>query len=460
VILTGSMQRNGDRLRIIYSVFDASTQTASGDTIDGSFTDLFGAQDKLAESVADTLRLAGKYTALARASIPDDAGSQRQYLEALGYLAQDYDMASVDHAISLLESIEDRKSASIVAALGRAYLVKYQLTHDEAWATRAGAACEKAAEMDPQNPDVHYTLGELRRRTGRHTDAIAEYKRALAQQPNNASAVLGLATTYDAQGRLADAAAEYRHAIALQPNFWGGYLSLGAFHFAHGQWADAATQFQKVIELKPDHLRAYNNLGAVYQQLGRYDDAIRVFSDSLRRKPTPQAYSNLGTCYYSLGRYADAASAYESASRLVPTKYIYWLNLGDALRWLPDSKARAADAYNRAIARARADIGVDPKDYPAHAALANCLAKTSHGSEAKKEIAIALQADPTKTSYAYQAAIVANARGDAKETAAHLRKAIELGYNAGDLQRDPEFANLRKSDIFQQILQQTTSVSK
>ena len=53
------------------------------------------------------------------------------------------------------------------AALGRAYLAKFQLTHDSKWATPAAAACERAINADPQNPDVHVTLGELRRNYGR-----------------------------------------------------------------------------------------------------------------------------------------------------------------------------------------------------------------------------------------------------------------------------------------------------
>jgi len=66
-------------------------------------------------------------------------------------------------------------------ALARAYLYKFQLTHDPTWASPATAASERAVATDPQNPDVHVTLGELRRQTGHIPDAVAEYTQALAQ---------------------------------------------------------------------------------------------------------------------------------------------------------------------------------------------------------------------------------------------------------------------------------------
>jgi len=279
VVLTGSMMRNGDRLRVTYAVSDLRTGKQKGDLIEGSVGDLFAVQDRVADSVAANLSL-GAVPAYAL----DPQISQQRFLEALGYLRRYDDPESVDKATSILSSLGS--SATVQASLGRAYLYKFQLTHEPKWADPAREACERALKADPQSADVHVTLGELKRQTGHADEAIKEYKQALTQNPNNADAILGMASTYASVGKLKEAEATYRQSIDLQPNYWGGYSHLGAFYFAHARYDESAKMFSRVIELVPDNERGYNNLGSVYQQMGRYNDAVRVFSTSIQRKPS------------------------------------------------------------------------------------------------------------------------------------------------------------------------------
>jgi len=189
IVLTGSMQRAGDRLRVAYEVIDLAHGTSrSGDLIEGSVSELFTIQDKLADSIAASLQLGAPSF---RPASPDSSVSQTRYLEALGHLRRYDSEASVDSAIHILEELAAQSSsASVQAALGRAYLAKFQLTHDAKWATPAAAACERAVSSDPQNFELHITLGQLRRLTGQTNAAIAELKQALAQQPNSADATL------------------------------------------------------------------------------------------------------------------------------------------------------------------------------------------------------------------------------------------------------------------------------
>ena len=456
VILSGSILRNGDRLRIVYTVFDIASKVESGDTIDGSFADLFGAQDKLADSVAAALHVGGANVEVARVPVPNDATSQRKYLEALGSMRRYDDLASVDNAIQILQSLPGEKSASVVAALGRAYLYKYRITHEGAWADRAGEACERAASLDPQNPDVHFTLGELRRLTGHHAEAIDEYKRALAQNPNNADAVLGLAETYSGMGKIHEAENEYRRAIALQPNYWGGYHKLGSLYFYHQHPEQSVVMFEKMRQLVPDNALAYSYLGAAYQQMGEHEKALASFNESMRLKPSPGAWSNIGTCHFAAGEFAEAARAYEKSCELMPSKFIYRVNLGDALWFQPGARQQAIAAYKKAIELTRADLRVNPDDGTARAAMAVCLAKIGDARAAREAIEAALKVDPTNSLYLYNAAVVANVSGDREAAVKYLRSAVANGRNAAELQNDPEFANLPKTDIFTPIPQQSS----
>jgi serine/threonine protein kinase/tetratricopeptide (TPR) repeat protein len=459
IVLTGSMQRDGDRLRIAYEIVDlAHGATHAGDLIEGSASDLFSIQDRLADSIAASLQLGAPGF---RPAPFDAAISQTRYLEALGHLRRYDSETEVDSAIQILEELAGQSSsASVQAALGRAYLAKYQLTHDAKWATPAAAACQKALAADPQNPDVHVTLGELRRLRGDINEAVNEFKAALSLQPNNADAILGMAETYKAAHRLAEAETEYKRSIELQPTSWAGYSRLGAFYYSRGHYPEAAEMFSKVVQLVPDNLRGYNNLGGIYLQMGRYDDALRVFSTSIAKKPTAQAYSNVGTANYFLGRYVDSANAFEKATELAPAIYLYWANLGDAYRWIPNSGTKPSVCYDRAIELADNELKLNRTDSTVRSRLAVCLAKKGDFRQANAEISTALQTDPTNPSYLFKAAMIANLEGKGDRALSLLENALVQGYSRAEVEREREFENLRKDGSLQKILTKTATIPR
>ena len=450
IVLTGSMQRAGERLRVAYEVIDVAHNTRrAGDLVEGSVGDLFTIQDRLAESVAGTLQLGAPTF---RATLPDTSVSQRRYLEALGYLRRYDNEQSVDNAIKTLDALAaSSSSASVQAALGRAYLYKFQLTHDPKWAVPAAAACENGLRNDPENFELRITLGALRRQTGRTAEAIAELKQALTQQPNSAEATLELAEAYKAAGDLPNAEKSYKRAIQLQPNYWSGYNKLGVFYFTHGRFAEAATQFEKATRLVPDSNRPRNNLAGAYQEMGRYPEAIAAYEAGLKSQPTAQAYSNLGTCYYDLGRYSDAAAVYAKATEMMPKSYRYWANLGDAYRWIPGSEAQANEAYDRAIDLAGKQIELNERDLDARSRLAECLAKRGRFKEARAQLKTAMEIDKGDIETMHRAAIVSVLSENYEDAMHWLTEAVGHGFNKSKIERDPEFAILRQKPIFRNV---------
>jgi tetratricopeptide (TPR) repeat protein len=446
LVLRGVMQRVGERIRVTYTVVDASTGRRWEDLVDGTASDLFGVQDEVAESVARNLDLG---TSAIRVDL-DPAVSQRRYLEALGHLRRYDNEQSLESAIGILEDLGP--SPTVQAALARAYLLKYQVTREPRFAALAGEAAEKALESDPQSLDVNVTLGELRRRTGRYKEAIEAYMRVLSQQPNNSDAVLGLADTYGSSGELKLAEEAYQRAIALQPNYWGGYNQLGAFYYRQSRYEDALAQFQKVIRLVPDNEYGYNNVAGIQQLLGRYDEAVRVTRQSIQRRPSAQAYSNLGTLSYFAGAFADSAAACEKAVQLSPHDYVSWRNLGDAYRMMPNQQTKARNAYLHAIELCDDVIRVNRNDGTAHRTRAVALAKLGRAEAARSAILRALEIEPQHWPNVYEAAVIANIAGFEEEAAARLQQAVRLGANVEDIKRDPEFANLAKTGRLQAII--------
>ncbi len=456
LVLRGAVQRAGDRLRITYSLVNAQGDVQiAGDTVDGSMADIFAMEDRLAASVVTSLRLqAAVVPATATRAGLRDAPAQDRYLQAVGYLQRYENEASVDGAITLLEQLTATagESALLHAALGRAYLLKYNLTLERSWADRAVAACERALQLDPGSPEVQVTLGNVRKATGRYADAIGAFEQALKGRPDNPDALLGLAEAYESAGKLTESEQAYRQAIALRPSFWGGYNKLGILYFNQGQYARAVEVWRRVVELTPDNPRGYSNLGGTYFRMGRFEEAIAAYNRSIGIQPNASAYSSLGAVHFFLGKYVEAVAAFEKGVGLSPSDPFIWGNLGDAYRWTPGLEEKAAGAFDRAITLTREQLQVNPNDAEAVARLAEWLAKRGNAREAVQVIQRALRLGPKNVNCMARAIYVYHLVGNRPQALKWLERAVNSGYGVADLERDPELATLRLDPTFQKIV--------
>jgi len=450
LVLRGAVQRSGDEIRVTYSLLNpAHNIQLAGDAISGPSSDIFSIQDRLAESVAGALQMKAPVPPSPRHGL-ESAASQEHYLQAIGYLQRYDNEASVDGAIQRLREIQQQEgdSALTLAALGRAFLFKYKLTHKSSWADEAKEACIKASSMDPRLSDVHLTMGELMTLSGMNLAAIDEFNKALAVNPSSADAAIGLAEALAAAQKTAEAEQTFRRAIALRPAYWSGYNKLGGFYLKNGDLRNAEKMFQKVVQLTPDNLRGYNNLGAIRLQAGRFDDAIRLYSQSIAVRPNSPAYSNLGTLYYFLGRFRESSSSFEKAVALTPHEPLLWSNLGDAYRRTPGMESKASEAYETAIRLGEKDLRISPRNAAVHVVLANSYAKSGDRVRAREAIQRALSLDPNNSEALVHAAVIHNMDEQPAEALRLLQKAVASGYSRAQLSRDPEFANLRERKDF------------
>jgi len=452
LVLRGSVQRSGDRVRVVYTVVNADgSRQLAGDTISGDDSSMFDIEDQLATSVMRSLRVGDDpgSSSSPRTGL-ETAVAQDRYLQAIGYLRRDENEASVDGAINLLKQLGN--GPLIEAALGRAYLYKYRLTSEKRWADAALAACHSAASQGDSVPEVHITMGQLHLKLRQHVEAEAEFRQALALQPQSAEAVLGLAQALEYSGKVAEGEKSYRRAIALRPEWWSAYNGLGALFLTHGRYAEAIPMFQKVIQLTPDNIRAFNNLGVTYQQMGRYDDALAMYAKSAAIRPNSQAYSNQGSCYFYQGQFGKAADSFERATALTPQVYVLWMNLGDAYRWAPGLQSKAPAAYEHAIRLAQEELAVAPRDPVLHMALAASCVKSGRAADALTHMNLSLEIDPSDSGMVYQAAVISNIAGRREEALRMLAKAIKAGYSRADVEHDPELANLRDSEEYRRLV--------
>ncbi len=455
LILAGAIQRAGDQLRITCSLVRAPDGVhIGGDEVTTPASDIFGAQDRLAESVLAWLGAKKPEESLPRSdAVLLSPSAQESYLKAIGALRR-YDVPESNAAAVRILTDLDRQhpgSPLILAALGRAYLNEYEVTRAPASAARAIAACEAARKLDDRLAEVHTTLGQVLEMTGKPAEATREFERALAEQPSSIDALLGLADAYRATGD-SRAEATHRRALAQQPSYWAVYNQLGFFYYRGGRYAEAIPMFRETVRLRPDSVRAYNNLGAALFKTDRFSEARQAYQSSIRINPSDGAYTNLGNLEYYVGNYRAAAAAFEEATKLTPGKYLYWANLADAYRWTPELKSRAPGAYEKAAHLAEGELSLNPNNATAHATLAICDAKLGKLDPARRHIQRALQIEPANPDHFLYAAIVADIAGRSDEAIDWIRKAVKAGLGAAQIEREPELGNLRNLPGFGEAL--------
>jgi len=455
------LQRSGDLVRVTYSLSDATNgRVFKAGTVDAPVTDLFAIEDQVATAVGAALgfQLKADETrelAFHGTTMPD---AYNYYTQARGYLQDAGKTASVDSAIILLEQAlrVDPNYGRAEADLGSAYWAKYTASKDKNLIAKSRQACSKAIDLGNAGAAGHVCLGVLASATGKYEDAVAQFQSAVQLEPSNEDAYVGLGGAYERMSKTTDAENIYKKIVQLRPKYWRGYNLLGAFYLRQAQYDDAAQMFQRVVELTPESFRGYANMGATLLYEAKYAEAIRPLEQSLAIHPTADTYSNLGTAYYYQHRFNDAAQTYEKAVQLNDKDYTNWGNLGEAY-YLSGERAKADTSFHKAIAMAKQDLFVNPRDPQLLRSLANYHAMINDRPNALKYLNQSLELSKVDKDALFSAAQIYNDLGDKGLALEWLGKALRAGYAPGMARQQPDLENLHGDARFESLLNSTGS---
>ena len=121
---------------------------------------------------------------------------------------------------------------------------------------------------------------------GRLDEAIAGYRRSIAAHPT-AEAYTFLGWTMSFQGRHEEAIAQCKLAIAVDPAFGNPYNDIGAYLIEQGRHQEAVDWLEKAIRSKryASYHYPHYNLGRVYMAQDQLNDARRCFQRALELAP-------------------------------------------------------------------------------------------------------------------------------------------------------------------------------
>ncbi|HEV8437312.1 MAG TPA: tetratricopeptide repeat protein [Methylomirabilota bacterium] len=141
------------------------------------------------------------------------------------------------------------------------------------------AALREAAQLDPDNPIFHNTLGIVLLDLRKPAEAQAEFQKAVQLDPTYAEAQHNLGLSLAEQGRYEQAIAAYRKALSMPvyPTPEVGYYNLGRAYGLAGKLPEAEEALRTAIRLDPKLAAAYYQLGVVLTTGGRREEAKGAF---------------------------------------------------------------------------------------------------------------------------------------------------------------------------------------
>jgi eukaryotic-like serine/threonine-protein kinase len=247
-LLNGSVQRQGNRIRVTAQLEDTRTgRELWADRYDGELTDVFAIQAELAEAISQELR--AKLSSAEKSSLEDiptrDFGAYELYLHAkeiwTNYDANIEGSEPLDNVIRLLDEAVSRDPTFALAwsRLASAHDYCYRLHKDPIDSHRAAAenALEIALRLRPDLGEVHLAAGFHLMATSRDYSSIRrELEIARRTLPNSAYLLNQLANVDRLQGKWGNALEDYKKEAKLDPKDMRVKIKLYDLYTYHRQY--------------------------------------------------------------------------------------------------------------------------------------------------------------------------------------------------------------------------------
>jgi serine/threonine protein kinase/tetratricopeptide (TPR) repeat protein len=331
LVLTGTLMRAGDKVRVNTQLLDAATGTVAWTlSTQASMGDLFELQDGLARHIVESLSLplSARERSTLQKDVPVSAKAYEFYLRAnqLAWTSDGWTLAR-DLYLKCLEA--DPKYAPAWAQLGRIYRVmaKYLEDHPKENLLRAADAFHRALEINPDLSLAHNLYVYLEVEMGRAKEAMTRLLDRARDRPSEAGLFAGLVQACRYCGLLDASLAAAERALRLDPNI---PTSITYTHWMSGD-------YDRAMQLRANDLPFIR--GYSLMSLGRDEEALEVFTQMKDMIHLP----GFGRSMYHLlignreGSLADIRSVLKSAFLdpegiyFIARGLAYWGELGESL---------------------------------------------------------------------------------------------------------------------------------
>ncbi len=293
-VLEGSMQRQGDTLRINAQLIDAvAGHHLWAGSYDRDANAMFAVQDEIIREIFTALQVklvAGEHGRVWQQGT-DNFAAYLKWLEAWQYFRKrTKDDQTMARKLFLEAIAMDPDWAMPNTSVVWTHYIDFMRGWSDSPAESLRLAeefAQKARALDDTYPGVYAALGGVQEAKGDLDQAIANHEKAVALGPNISiyHAILAQALVF--AGRAEEAVVLFKRAMRLEPTYQAWYLgSLGDAYTMLGRHAEAIEALQNMLE-RPLANVEQGHVGLIvnHMWLGREDDARRYASQLLELKP-------------------------------------------------------------------------------------------------------------------------------------------------------------------------------
>ena len=325
-VLTGTLRRAGNRLRINAQLIDTRTDFPLwSERFDREMKDVFEVQDEMARKIAEALRVTLTPEELEAMSIKptENLHAYDLYLRGKRY-ARRQTRQDLEFALQMFENAvtADPSFALAYAACANACAMFFcNYSRDQIWVDRARDASGKAVALRWDLPEVQVAQAWVLYAAELHDEAVRMVKKAIERKRDCEGAYYLLCRALFAAGRYQEIVDVAEVAIAASGEDYNVYIPIGNAYGAMGKVEAQRNMMQRRIAAFENHLkqvpedaRARVLLGADYADLGRSEDALRELNLAVTLRANEASILYNAACLYcSLGRKAEAMETLKKA---------------------------------------------------------------------------------------------------------------------------------------------------
>ncbi|HMG90317.1 MAG TPA: tetratricopeptide repeat protein [Chryseolinea sp.] len=322
-ILTGSVRRSGDLIKITATLIECSTNKYLwGATFQRTNKDIMSIQSEIARNIAGVLKV--RINELENAKL-DDWPTQNptayDYYVKGRTLYYQYKSSSNDQAIDQFKMAIalDPNYALAWAGLGDAYSQMHNRFGKEvSWIDSSIVAGQKAVGLDSTSSDSYKALANAYSYAKKYDTAFLLLKKAVALNPTNAPAVGNLGTSYFFRGDLPQALRWEKKAAGLNPKGAIPFQIVGWIYRLLGDLQQAESWLEKSLELNAtSHWDTYEMLAYTYLSQGRKQDARKLVTEMLQNmQPDSRTYEIAGLIDHFAGDKTQAKEYFQRSIEL------------------------------------------------------------------------------------------------------------------------------------------------
>ena len=328
-VLDGSIQRNGDRIRVtvqLIRVQDAALLWSGN--FDESFTDIFAVQDSISQQVMRDLmvELNPEEREQRQRRGSENIEAYQAYLKGL-YFWNKRTKEGYQKAVEYFnQAIEiDPTYAQAYVGLGHAYayLGGHDLASQSESIAKQRAAAKRALELDETLSEAHASLGLIAMNSDWDWhEAEREFKRAIELNPNYATAHAWYGEFLAFMGRFEEGVAEIKRGQELDPLSLVINTDVAKVYTQTRRYDEAIEQYKRALEMDPEFEVAHGLLALTYSLKGMHEEALSELRKIKDLEKDSMNLSFLGYVYGRSGRKDEARAVLNRMESLSKQTYV------------------------------------------------------------------------------------------------------------------------------------------